>query len=449
MAELDRALPFQALAEQSIIVKLFMHPEMFPDVEKKLMPSDFYMKKFEITFDAMKTVNMELNGIDYASVMNRVKQTLTETEFKNYTDELESFIKAFPDSNNMDDWVKLVRDSSMLRKIAKVSSEIEASALERGADVNLVLDNAEQKIWELTNNRDSNEFVTIHDALMETFKHIELFKTNPEEAAGIPTGFSAIDDTIVGLGKGDLVFLGARPGMGKTSFALNIATNVAKNTGKAVAIFSLEMSAEQLATRVLASEAMVDSYSLRSGKLTGNDETQIGYTAAQLSKMNIFIDDTSGITVMQMKSKLRRLKNLGLVIVDYLQLVSSDKKIENRVNEVSEITRSMKIMAKDLRVPVICAAQLSRSNEKRGSGDRKPMLSDLRESGSIEQDADIVMFLYSDKYYDKDNVNPEKANVVQCMIAKNRHGSIKTIDLAWSPQYTKFSTLATNISENE
>ena len=448
MAELERSLPFEALAEQSIIVKLFMHPDLFPDVERKLLPSDFFIKKFEITFDAMKMVNMQLSFIDYASVMNQVKKSMTETEFKNYTDELESFIKAFPDSNNMDDWVKLVRDSSMLRKIARVSSEIESSALERGADVNQVLDNAEQKIYELSNNRDSNEFITIHDALVQSFQHIELFKTNPAEAAGIPTGFSSVDDVIVGLGKGDLVFLGARPGMGKTSFALNIAANVAKNTGKAVAIFSLEMSAEQLATRLLASEAMVDSYSLRSGKLTQNDETQIGYAAAQLSKTNIYIDDTSGISVMQMKSKLRRISNLGLVIVDYLQLVQGDKKTENRVTEVSDITRNMKIMAKDLGVPVICAAQLSRSNEKRGS-DKKPMLSDLRESGSIEQDADIVMFLYSDKYYDKDKVDPDKANVVTLMIAKNRHGSMRNIDLAWSPQYTKFSTMATNISEND
>jgi len=448
MAELDRSLPFEALAEQSIIVKLLMHPDMFPEVERKLLPSDFFIKKFEITFDAMRMVFMQLNVIDYASVMNQVKKSMNDIEFKNFTDELESFIKAFPDSNNMDDWVKLVRDSSMLRKIARVSSEIESSALERGADVNMVLDNAQQKIYELSNNRDSNEFITIHDALVQSFNHIELFKTNPAEASGIPTGFSSIDDVIVGLGKGDLVFLGARPGMGKTSLALNIAANVAKNTGKGVAIFSLEMSAEQLATRLLASEAMVDSYSLRSGKLTQNDETQIGYAAAQLSKTNIYIDDTSGISVMQMKSKLRRISNLGLVIVDYLQLVQGDKKTENRVTEVSDITRNMKIMAKDLGVPVICAAQLSRSNEKRGS-DKKPMLSDLRESGSIEQDADIVMFLYSDKYYDKDKVDPDKANVVTLMIAKNRHGSMKNIDLAWSPQYTKFSSMATNISEND
>jgi replicative DNA helicase len=349
----------------------------------------------------------------------------------------------------MDDWVKLVRDSSMLRKIATASREIESSAMERGADVNQVLDNAQQKIYELSNNRDSNEFVTMHEALMQSLSHIELLKTDPETAKGIPTGFSTVDEVIVGLGKGDLVFIGARPGMGKTSFAMNIAANVAKSTGKAVAIFSLEMSAEQLATRMLASEALVDSYNLRSGKLTTDDQTQIGYAAAQLSKTNIYIDDTSGITVMQMKSKLRRLHNLGLVIVDYLQLVTGDRRTENRVVEVSEITRNLKIMAKDLGVPIICAAQLSRSNEKRGSSDKKPMLSDLRESGSIEQDADLVMFLYSDSYYDKDKVNPEKANIVQCIIAKNRHGSIKTVDLAWSPQYTKFSSIASNVSEND
>ncbi len=243
MAELDRTLPFQAIAEQSIIVKLLIHPDMFADVERKLSPSDFYIKNFATTFEAMKIVNMELNGVNYASVMDVVKKSLTDTEFKKYAAELEAFIGSFPDSNNMDDWVQLVRDSSMLRKIATASREIESSAMERGADVNQVLDNAQQKIYELSNNRDSNEFVTMHEALMQSLSHIELLKTDPETAKGIPTGFSTVDEVIVGLGKGDLVFIGARPGMGKTSFAMNIAANVAKSTGKAVAIFSLVMSA--------------------------------------------------------------------------------------------------------------------------------------------------------------------------------------------------------------
>jgi len=253
---------------------------------------------------------------------------------------------------------------------------------------------------------------------------------------GTPTGYDGLDKTIVGLGPGDLVILGARPGMGKTSFAMNIAANVAKSENKAVCVFSLEMSAEQLATRMLSSEACVNSYALRSGNLQNDDWTKLAGAASRLSKCNILIDDTSGITVTGMKSKLRRVKNLGLIVVDYLQLMKSEKKTDSRVVEVSEISRGLKLMAKDFGVPCICCAQLSRGTEK---DKRRPALSDLRESGSIEQDADLVMFLYSDAYYDREN--PEKKGQAECIIAKNRHGETGKVELAWSPQYTTFSSL--------
>ena len=252
---------------------------------------------------------------------------------------------------------------------------------------------------------------------------------------------------LVGMGNSDLVLVGARPGMVKTSFALNIATNVAQNTKKKVCIFSLEMSAEQLVSRVLSSEALVDSYELRSGKLSSDSWEKIADASSRLASCDILIDDTSGVSVTEMKAKLRRVDNLGLVVVDYLQLMQSDRKIDNRVQEVADISRALKIMAKELNVPIICCAQLSRGPESRT--DKKPMLSDLRDSGAIEQDADVVMFLYRNEYYKTDGVPGENnaANIAEVIIAKNRHGSTGTVKMGWIGQYTKFRTIADNIEE--
>ena len=272
--------------------------------------------------------------------------------------------------------------------------------------------------------------------LIETYRQIQEIAENKGEVGGVPTGFSGIDQVLVGLGKSDLVLVGARPGMGKTSFCLNVASNIARSSKKAVAIFSLEMSASQLVSRMLSSEAMVDSTSLRSGRLSNEDWKKLAQASSFLSECDILIDDTTGITVTGMKAKLRRVKNLGLVVIDYLGLMQSDRRIENRVNEVAEISRNLKVLAKELNVPVICCAQLSRGPESRT--DKRPMLSDLRDSGAIEQDADIVLFLYREEYYKAD---PEKQNTAEVIIAKNRHGSTGNVPIGWLGQFTKFTTI--------
>ena len=267
---------------------------------------------------------------------------------------------------------------------------------------------------------------------------------NPGKLPGVTTGFSRLDQFIGGLNKSELILLAARPGMGKTSIVLNMATSAAKASGKTVVIFQLEMSRDQLATRLLSSEALVDSKKLRMGNLDENDWIRIAGASTNLNKLNIMIDDQSDIKVSEMKAKCRRLGDkLGLIVIDYLQLMQGSKKTDNRVNEVSEISRSLKIMAKELNVPVLCCSQLSRASE--GRADKRPMLSDLRESGAIEQDADIVMFLYRDDYYNEDS---EKHNIAECIIAKNRHGETGKVELRWMPEYTSFGTLETRYDDD-
>ena len=303
-----------------------------------------------------------------------------------------------------------------------------------------ILDHAENLIFKIAQGRDTQNFRHIREVLQDVYGHLQELRTNAEATQGTKTGFSLLDRGLAGMGKSDLVLIGARPGMGKTSFALNIATNVAKQTKKAVCIFSLEMSAEQLVNRVLASEALVNSYALRTGELTPEDWEHLAVASGELSGCDILIDDTSGMTVTAMKAKLRRVQNLGLVVIDYLGLMQGDRHNDNRVQEVSEISRSLKIMAKELMVPVICCAQLSRGPESRT--DKKPMLSDLRDSGAIEQDADTVIFLYRSEYYKTDETaNNQTTSIAEVIIAKNRHGSTGNVPMGWNGQYTKFLTI--------
>jgi len=303
-------------------------------------------------------------------------------------------------------------------------------------------------MFDIAQKRDTKNFVHIRDLVSEVYKRLELIINDKDSTSGTPTGFSGLDSVLVGMGKVDLVLIGARPGMGKTSFALNIAANVAKSTKKTVAIFSLEMSGEQLASRLLSSEALVDSYALRSGKLNDSDWEKLSHAAEELAECELLVDDTTGLTITQMKAKLRRTRNLGLVIIDYLQLMQSDKKTDNRVQEVSDISRNLKIMGKELGVPVICCAQLSRSPESRtGSSGKRPMLSDLRESGAIEQDADVVIFLYNDEYYNLDKKGDDENVIAEVIVAKNRHGATRTVKMSWVPKYTKFVTIDNKAGE--
>ena len=359
------------------------------------------------------------------------------------TEYIMTIAKVVPSAANVVDYAKIVKDKSTLRAMISVCESISEEAYTEAGEVEYLLNAAEQRIFEIAERRESKNFEKISDIVPRVYANLELISKDKSALKGTPTGFSGLDRVLVGMGESDLVLIGARPGMGKTSFALNIGTNVAKSTKKAVCIFSLEMSSDQLVTRILSSEAMVESNALRSGNLTEEDWTKLAHAAAEIAECDMLIDDTTGQTITAMKAKLRRVKNLGLVIIDYLQLMQSDRKIDNRVQEVAEISRAMKIMAKDLMVPVICCAQLSRGPESRT--DKKPMLSDLRDSGAIEQDADVVMFLYRDEYYKtNESSDPNSApasSIAEVIIAKNRHGSTGTVQMGWIGKYTKFRTI--------
>ena len=355
-------------------------------------------------------------------------------------DYIRTLTDAVPDALNIKDYARIVKEKSVLRQLIAACSEISESAYSEQESVVDIIDHAENLIFNIAQGRDTKGFRHIKDVLGDVYAHLHDLNTNKEATQGTQTGFSALDRVLAGLGKSDLVLVGARPGMGKTSFALNIATNVAKQTKKTVCIFSLEMSADQLVNRVLSSEALVNSYNLRTGELAPSDWENLARAAGELAGCDILIDDTSGMTVTAMKAKLRRVKNLGMVIIDYLGLMSGDKHTENRVQEVSEISRSLKIMAKELMVPIVCCAQLSRGPESRT--DKKPMLSDLRDSGAIEQDADTVIFLYRSEYYKTDDAAGQDTSIAEVIIAKNRHGSTGTVNMGWNGQFTKFVTIA-------
>ena len=345
-----------------------------------------------------------------------------------------------PSAANVKDYAKIVRDKNILRRLIGVCSEISDTAYSEQDDVTHLLDSAEQAIFAIAENNETKGFTHIREAILANYEHIKLLKTDKAAAAGQPTGFSDLDKVLVGMGPGDLILVGARPGMGKTSFTMNVATKVAQYSKKAVCVFSLEMSAEQLASRMLSSEALVDSYALRSGNLSNDDWEKLARASSMLSECEILIDDTAGMTVTGMKAKLRRVKNLGLVVIDYLQLMQSDRRIDSRVNEVAEISRNLKLLAKDLRVPIITCAQLSRGPESRT--DKRPMLSDLRDSGAIEQDADVVMFLYRDEYYDAADKKDGIQNTAEIIVAKNRHGSTANVKMGWFGAFTKFTSLS-------
>jgi replicative DNA helicase len=318
-----------------------------------------------------------------------------------------------------------------------VCDEISNTAYSEGESVSDLIDIAENKILSIARGTERSGFVHIKDIIIREFESFTKAAENPDEIIGIPSGFSDLDRLIVGMSPGDLVLIGARPGMGKTSFAMNIAVNFAKRSRKKVCVFSLEMPGQQLALRLLASEARIDSTKMRCGTLSDDEWARLADASTNLSMCEIYIDDTSGIGVAGMKAKLRRMKDVGLIVVDYLQLIQSDRRSENRVQEVADISRNLKLLAKEMQIPLICCAQLSRGPESRQ--DKRPMLSDLRDSGAIEQDADIVMFLYRGEYYKTSGAEYEDAEII---IAKNRHGPVGNVKIGWFGKYTKFVTIA-------
>ena len=437
--ELIKRLPFSMPAEQSLLGAILIDPVSITQVADLLNSEDFYLEEHKQIYLAMQELFMANSEIDVVTLIDMLvtKGIYNKSGGEDY---IRTLTDAVPDALNIKDYARIVKEKSVLRQLIAACSEISESAYSEQESVVDIIDHAENLIFNIAQGRDTKGFRHIKDVLGDVYAHLHDLNTNKEATQGTQTGFSALDRVLAGLGKSDLVLVGARPGMGKTSFALNIATNVAKQTKKTVCIFSLEMSADQLVNRVLSSEALVNSYSLRTGELAPSDWENLARAAGELAGCDILIDDTSGMTVTAMKAKLRRVKNLGMVIIDYLGLMSGDKHTDNRVQEVSEISRSLKIMAKELMVPVVCCAQLSRGPESRT--DKKPMLSDLRDSGAIEQDADTVIFLYRSEYYKTDDTAGQDTSIAEVIIAKNRHGSTGTVNMGWNGQFTKFVTIA-------
>ena len=430
--EMMKKLPFSMPAEQSLLGSILIDPASLSEVADAITAEDFYLTEHKQIYLAMHELFLTNKEIDVVTLIDMlvVKGIYDKSGGEDY---IRTLTEAVPDALNVKDYARIVKEKSVLRQLIAACAEISESAYSEQESVSGVLDHAQNLIFQIAQGRDTKNFRHIREVLGDVYGHLHELNTNREATRGTQTGFSALDRVLAGLGKSDLVLVGARPGMGKTSFALNIATNVAKQTKKKVCIFSLEMSAEQLVNRVLSSEALVNSYALRTGELSPEDWEHLAVAAGELAGCDILIDDSSGLTVTAMKAKLRRVQGLGMVIIDYLGLMQGDHHTDNRVQEISEITRSLKILAKELMVPVICCAQLSRGPESRT--DKKPMLSDLRDSGSIEQDADTVIFLYRSEYYKTGEANQD-TSVAEVIIAKNRHGSTGTVNMGWNGQFT-------------
>ncbi len=440
-----KRLPFSLVTEQSLLGSVIISPDALDDALAMISAEDFYITEHKEIFTVIKELFLESRDIDFVTLVNALvtKGIYNESAANDYVTQL---VHKGNNALNVKDYAKIIKDKSLLRKLINVCSEVSDKAYSEEGDAAHLVDYAESLVFDISHGRDTKSFKHISDVINDVYKNLHTMATEGESAQGTKTGFSGIDSVLAGMGNSDLILVGARPGMGKTSFALNIATNVAVQSKKTVCIFSLEMSAEQLVTRIISSEAMIDSVALRTGRLDARQWGEIAKTTTKLAGTQILIDDSTGITVTNMKGKLRRVKNLGLVVVDYLGLMQSDRRIENRVNEVAEISRNLKIMAKELNVPVICCAQLSRGPESRT--DKRPMLSDLRDSGAIEQDADVVIFLYKDDYYGKKDASEgDEGCIAEVIIAKNRHGSTNTVKMGWIGRYTKFRSIATDVGE--
>ena len=444
---LVRQMPHSPEAEQAVLGSMLIDADCVKDVMDQLRPEDFYLRANREIFETIYSMFVYSKPIDGVTVAGEMeKNGLYNDNTRSY---LLQLMEVTPTSANVMEYAKIVRDKALMRAVATAAGDITAMVQEGTGSAGDLLEAAEQKIYAIRRGRNAQSMVTIGVVLQDVMERLaELTAAGGEKVPGLSTGFSAVDSKINGLNDSDLLLLAARPGMGKTSMALNVALSAAKESGKTVAIFSLEMSREQLVTRLIATEGLVENTRLVTGNLRESDWVKIAEAASALSRTDIRIDDNPLLTVADMNAKCRRLDNLGLVVIDYLQLMTSaggkGYSGENRQQAVSDISRMLKIMAKELQVPVLCLSQLSRANEKRE--DKRPMLSDLRESGAIEQDADIVMFLYRDDYYNEDS---EKRNIAECIIAKNRHGETGKVPLRWMPEYTAFGTLESRYDEDE
>ncbi|MBR1810735.1 MAG: replicative DNA helicase [Clostridia bacterium] len=436
-------LPFSLEAEQAVLGSILLDPACLNTVSLLIKTEYFYLPQHREIYRHMLMLDTASGGtVDPLLLLNALKdeKIFTDETGKNYLYQLS---KDVPTTANVEVYAKIVEEKYYVRSLILASREIIDSATNSGEKAETLLDFAEQKIYNIRQGSTSNGPVRLNEITPMVYERLyQITSPEREQYAGLKTGFEDLDRVTTGLNKSDLIIIGARPAMGKTSFALNLARNVAVRGKKRVVFFSLEMGKEQLAQRVLASEARVESTKMRTGRFTEEEWNKLAQATVFLSDFDLYFDDTSNITVPEMKSRIRRLKNVDCVIIDYLQLMKSAVRTDNRVQEVTEITRSLKLMAKDLNIPVITCAQLARGTEARGKS-HKPQLADLRESGSIEQDADIVMMLYRENYYtDNDGDAPAMPNTAQVLVQKNRHGPTADIDLNWIPEYTLFTTKA-------
>ncbi len=448
--DIIKKLPFSMLAEQALLGSILIDPPALTQISDSVRPEDFHLTEHRQIYTAMKQLSLLNHDIDHVTLLD-----VLEKEKIYNRDEAEVYLRtladAVPNALNIKDYARIVLEKSVMRRLIETCGNISERAYSEQENVGELIEYAASQMSEIAMGRDSRGFVTMTSVLETIFRNLSILYDDPNAFDGIQTGYGDLDTTLAGIGQSDLVLVGARPGMGKTSFCLNIALNYARRTKEKVAIFSLEMSSEQLVQRMLSSYAMVDSYNMRTGRLSTQDWQKLANSVVDLAGVNVLIDDTPNITVSGMKAKLRREGKLGLVVIDYLQLMQGDKHTDNRVQEVADISRNLKLLAKELHVPVICCSQLSRGTEGRTS--KRPMLSDLRESGSIEQDADTVIFIYRDEYYmdagDKNKVDVTKAPVAEIIVAKNRHGSTGTVYLNWIGRYTTFYSIEEKRGDEE
>ncbi|WP_210471429.1 replicative DNA helicase [Sporosarcina sp. 6E9] len=433
---IDRIPPHNNEAEQSVIGAIFLEPQALLTASEVLMPEDFYRMAHQKIFSTMLNLSDQGQAIDVVTVTEELsaKKELEDVGGISYLTEIANSV---PTAANIVHYANIVEEKALLRRLIRVATTIVEDGYTREDEVEALLSEAEKNMMEVSNRKNAGDFKHIKDVLVQTYDNIELLHTQQGDVTGIPTGFTDLDKITAGFQRNDLIIVAARPSVGKTAFALNIAQNVATKTTENVAIFSLEMGADQLVMRMLCAEGNIDAQVMRTGALQAEDWRKLTMAMGSLSNAGIFIDDSSGIKVNEIRSKCRRLQQehgLGMVIIDYMQLISgSGKTGENRQQEVSEISRSLKGLARELEIPVIALSQLSRGVEQRQ--DKRPMMSDLRESGSIEQDADIVSFLYREDYYDKET---ENENMIEIIIAKQRNGPTGTVTLAFAKEYNKF-----------
>lgn len=433
--------PYSLEAEQAVLGAILMEPSSINQVADILRPDFFYLPEHQTVYRVMLEKMMGSQTIDFVTVLEAVKSDdfFAGEEGKAYLFKMAQMV---PSISNIGNYARIIRGKYDARSLMKAAREIMEEAADPGVESDMLVDLAEQKIYNIRQGKQQGSLTPLKECIASNYEMFnKLVSSERDQFVGIPTGLPTLDTITTGLNRSDLIIVGARPGMGKTSFALNLARNVAMKQNRPVAFFNLEMSKEQMVNRMLSSEARVSGKKLRTGLLSRDEWNRIADAAAVLCKVPVYLDDTASITVPEMKARLRRLKDVGFVVVDYLQLMRSAVRTENRVQEVTEITRSLKIMAKELNIPVMVCAQLARTTEKQAN--HRPALSDLRESGSIEQDADQVMFLYRDEYYKNEKTDPTavETGTAEVIVAKNRHGELGTVKMAWAGEFTQFTEL--------